>query len=84
MQVCLKSLFAIFTQVSHLFFRLRFSLTCCRSEKAFCNFDCHSEKIFAEEEAEETWDKSAGSSPESYQEDLFLLGMHSQETRDIE
>ncbi|PRQ50850.1 putative Zf-FLZ domain-containing protein [Rosa chinensis] len=74
---------------------LRFCYTCkknlvgeeiymCRSEKAFCSFDCHSEKIFAEEEAEETWVKSAGSSPESYQEDLFLLGMHSQETRDIE
>ncbi|KAM5578987.1 FCS-Like Zinc finger 10-like [Rosa sericea] len=74
---------------------LRFCYTCkknlvgeeiymCRSEKAFCSFDCHSEKIFAEEEAEDTWDKSAGSSPKSYQEDLFLLGMHSQETRDID
>ncbi|XP_050382153.1 FCS-Like Zinc finger 10 [Argentina anserina] len=56
----------------------------CRSEKAFCSVDCHSDKIFAEEEAEDTWDRSAGSSPKSYQEDLYLLGMHNQETRDIE
>lgn len=74
---------------------LRFCYTCkknlegeeiymCRSEKAFCSFDCHSEKICAEEEADNTFDKSAGSSHESYHEDLFLLGMHGQETRDIE
>lgn len=67
----------------HIFEAELFS-ECCRSEKAFCSFDCHSDKIFAEEEAEGTWDKSAGSSPKSYQEDLFLLGMHSQETPDIE
>lgn len=66
---------------------LRFCYTCkknlegeemymCRGEKAFCSFDCHSEKIFAEGEIESTCDNSAGSSSESYHEDLFLLGMH--------
>lgn len=53
-----------------------FSLIFCRGEKAFCSFDCHSEKIFAEEEIESTCENSAGSSSESYHEDLFLFGMH--------
>ncbi|XP_065868660.1 FCS-Like Zinc finger 10 [Euphorbia lathyris] len=44
-----------------------------RGEKAFCSFDCRSDEIFAEDETEETYNKS--STVSSYHEDLFTTGM---------